>query len=131
MNLQNHSTVFGGGVLVTSSNLTVTESEFIKNSAGKAGAAIKVLGGVAYVNASKIANNYANEYGAAFDITTQGPLSSEKTYVYVSASEIANNTAERGAAFFLHELNEVFVSQTIMRNNTGTTNMSFSNLCNG
>jgi len=111
--------VFGGGVLVTSSNLTVTESEFIRNSAGKAGAAIKVLGGVASVNTTKIAYNYANEYGAAFDITTQGPLSSEETYVYVTASEISNNTAERGAAFFLYELNEVFVSQTIIRNNTG------------
>ena len=120
LSFQNNSTVFGGGLLCTSSNLTVIETEFLNNYAGIGGAAIKLLGGFLNITASKISENVAGEYGAAFDVTTQGPLSSEKTLLYVSQCDISSNTADRGAALYLYDLDDLKIAQSIFRNNSGT-----------
>lgn len=118
--LQNNSNVFGGGLVCTTSNLTVHESEFVSNYAGIGGGAIKLLGGILNVTSSSVSSNVAGEYGSAFDVTTQGPLSSEKTVMYVDMSDVSNNIADRGAAMFLYALDLLKVSRTTFRNNSGT-----------
>jgi len=100
--------------------VTVIETEFINNYAGIGGAAIKLLGGFLNITTSKVAENFAGEYGAAFDVTTQGPLSSEKTLMYVNQCDISGNTADRGAALYLYDLDDLIVTQSIFRNNSGT-----------
>lgn len=112
--------MFGGALLCTSSNLTVEETEFVNNYAGIGGAGIKLLGGYINIMGSKISDNIAGEYGAAFDVTTQGPLSSEKTLMYVDQCDISGNTADKGAALYLYALDELNVSRTIFKNNSGT-----------
>jgi len=118
--MQNYSTVFAGGVMVTNSNFVVRSSVVSRNVAQQAGARIKVVGGIAQIFSSQINDNMAKDYGAAFDITTQGILSSVKTIVYVNNSEISNNWAtHRGAAFLLDALDEFEVDNSIIRNNSG------------
>lgn len=108
--------------MVTNSNFFVRNSIVSRNIAQQAGAGIKVVGGIAQIFSSQINDNMAKDYGAAFDITTQGILSAVKTIVYVNNSEISNNWAtHRGAAFLLDALDEFQVSNSIIRNNSGTT----------
>lgn len=107
--------------MVTNSNFFVRNSIVSRNIAQQAGAGIKVVGGMAQIFSSQINDNMAKDYGAAFDITTQGILSAVKTIVYVNNSEISNNWAtHRGAAFLLDALDEFQVSNSIIRNNSGT-----------
>ena len=127
--IQNYSTVFAGGVMVTNSNFLVRNSIVSRNIAQQAGAGIKVVGGIAQIFSSQINDNMAKDYGAAFDITTQGILSAVKTIVYVNDSEISNNWAtHRGAAFLLDALDEFRVSNSIIRNNSGTKDPVVSSL---
>lgn len=79
-----------------------------------------MLGGIVNVTSSSVSNNVAGEYGSAFDVTTQGPLSSEKTIMYIDMSDVSNNVADRGAAMFLYALDLLKVSRTTFRNNSGT-----------
>lgn len=118
--LQNYSTVFGGGVIIVSSKFNVLNSAIIGNYAGKGGGAIKVLGGTVNTSSTTISFNKADDYGAAFDITTQGMLSSVKTNVYISESNVSGNSAKnRGAALFLDAVDDIIVSDSVIYNNSG------------
>ena len=99
--------------------MSVLETEFVNNYAGIGGAAVKLLGGFLNVTGSKISENIAGEYGAAFDVTTQGPLSSEKTLMYVHQCDISRNIADRGAAMYLYDLDDLVITQSLFRNNSG------------
>lgn len=45
--------------------------------------------------------------------------------MYVDQCDISGNTADRGAALYLYDLDDLKVSQTIFRNNSGVYNMLF------
>jgi predicted outer membrane repeat protein len=114
----NTSNLFGGGLLFTSSNATILRTAVTNNYAGFGGGAVKLLGGYLNLTSCQISGNVGVEYGAAFDVMTQGPLSVQQTVMVVDRCEISDNVAGDGAAFYLYDIDEVAVSNSIVRNNS-------------
>lgn len=115
---ENTSNLFGGGLLFTSSNATIFNTAVINNYAGFGGGAVKLLGGYLNLTSCQISGNVGVEYGAAFDVMTQGPLSVQKTVMVVDRCEISDNMAGDGAAFYLYDIDELAVSNSMVRNNS-------------
>ncbi len=115
---ENSSNLFGGGLLFTSSNATILRTAVTDNYAGFGGGAVKLLGGYLNLTSCQISGNVGVEYGAAFDVMTQGPLSVQKTVMIVDRCEIADNMAGDGAGFYLYDVDEVAVLNSMVRNNS-------------
>ena len=115
---ENTSNLFGGGLLFTSSNATILRTAVTNNYAGFGGGAVKLLGGYLNLTSCQISGNVGVEYGAAFDVMTQGPLSVQKTSMIVDQSDVSDNVAGDGAGFYLYDIDEVVVTNTLIRNNS-------------
>ncbi len=90
----NRSTIQGGGVHVTRSNLTATNSLIIRNTTGDIGGGVLVLGGAAAaISGTTIAHNTAGQFGGGIYVGSA---------VNVSTSNIYENTANmRGGGIFV------------------------------
>ena len=115
---ENNSALFGGGLLFTSSNATIYRTAVTNNYAGFGGGGIKLLGGYLNLTDCQATGNVGVEYGAAFDVMTQGPLSTQKTVMTVDRCDVSDNMAGDGAGFYLYDIDEVRVSNTMVRNNS-------------
>lgn len=115
---ENNSALFGGGLLFTSSNATIYRTAVTNNYAGFGGGAVKLLGGYLNLTDCQVSGNVGVEYGAAFDVMTQGRLSTQKTVMLVDRCEVSDNIAGDGAGFYLYDIDDVSVFNTIIRNNS-------------
>lgn len=108
---------------MTSSTCTIEDSSISGNYAKEGGAAVKILGGMVNMTSSVVKENTAGKYGAAFDISVQGDLSSVKTSFYLYNSEISNNFAPvHGAGMYADDFHDFLVQDTVFRNNSGMSN---------
>jgi len=116
---QNRGSIFAGGVILTSSVYEATDTIHNDNWARIGGGAIKVIGSQARLKNCQVNGNTAG-YGAGFDISKQGDLSSMLTDVVVEDSEILDNAVTgNGAGFYLDAFDAFTFRNVIIKNNTG------------
>ena len=116
----NRGNIFAGGVIITSAVYDATDTIHNNNWGRVGGGALKVVGGQLKLKNCQVNGNSAG-YGAGFDISKQGDLSSLFTSILVEDTEVLDNAVpDKGGGFYLDSFDSATFRNVLFKNNTAT-----------
>ena len=110
------SSSYGGVVLVTNTNLTITRSNFSSNQAVNGGALYILPGVTAIITATQFSNNLAQQDGGAIYVHVL--LSEPASNVSIHDINFTSNQAEKGGIVYAEGNCLIQICYSVMNNNT-------------